>query len=183
MLQKFFISVKFFIVVISLFFVFSCATLPKPLQDIPALKDVPFKVVKDNPDKYKDISLLWGGRITNCINTQDGTVFEILHLPLDREGYPEETDASEGRFIVKSKNFLDCAVYSKGRLLTVAGRFKGLQEGKIDTMPYIFPVIEAQATYLWKKTKYYPNYYWHPSIWFWYGSPGWWFEYGYPPWW
>lgn len=173
--------VRLFIVLV-IFLTFSCATLPKPLQDIPALRDVPLKAIKENPNKYKDISILWGGRITNCINTQDGTVFEILHLPLDREGYPEDTDSSEGRFIVKSRNFLDCAVYSKGRLLTVVGKFRELQEGKIDTMPYTFPVIEAQSTYLWKKTKSYPRYYWHPSIWFWYGCPGWRFEYGYPSW-
>lgn len=161
-------------------FLFGCASLPKPLQDIPALRDVPFRVVKENPDKYRDVSLLWGGKITNCSNTQEGTVFEILYLPLDREGYPEERDDSEGRFIVISKNFLDCAVYSKGRLLTVVGKFKGLKEGKIDTMPYSFPFIEAQATYLWKKR--HREYYWHPSLWFWYGYPPWYFEYG-PRWW
>ncbi|MGB9822374.1 Slp family lipoprotein, partial [Thermodesulfovibrio sp.] len=95
------------------------------------------------------------------------------------EGYPEEGDTSEGRFIVISKNFLDCELYTKGRLLTVVGKFKGLKEGKIDTMPYTFPLIEAQATYLWKK-RYKP--YWHPSLWLWYGSPPWYFEYG-PGWW
>lgn len=116
MFQKIFISVRVFILIVSLFFIVSCTTLPKPLQDVPALRDVSLKVVKENPDKYNNVSLLWGGRITNCINTQDGTVFEILHLPLNREGYPEEIDVSEGRFIVKSKNFLDCAVYSSGRV-------------------------------------------------------------------
>lgn len=168
------------LLLILLFFLTSCATLPKPLQETPALKDVAFSQVKNNPDKYYNVSLLWGGRITNCTNTEEGTVFEILHLPLDREGYPTETDASEGRFIVISKNFLDCEVYSKGRYLTVVGKFKGLKEGKIDGMSYSFPMIEAQATYLWKKPKPY-YYYLRPSIWLWYGSPHWWFEYG--PWW
>lgn len=158
-----------------------CATMPRPLQETPALRCVPFVIVKKNPDKYLDVSLLWGGRITNCANTEEGTLFEILHLPLERDVYPSETDISEGRFIAKSKNFLDCAVYTKGRYITVVGKFKGLMEGKIDQMPYTFPVIETQATYLWKKrvpTYHYP--YWRPSIWFWYGSPHWWFEYG--PW-
>ncbi|MCX8034448.1 MAG: Slp family lipoprotein [Thermodesulfovibrio sp.] len=161
--------------------IYGCATLPKPLQDTPALRDVPFTIVKKNPDKYYDVSLLWGGRITSCMNTEEGTVFEILHLPLESDGYPSETDASEGRFIAKSKNFLDCAVYSQGRYLTVVGKFKGLKEGKIDQMPYTFPVIETYATYLWKKRV--PSYrypYWRPSFWFWYGSPRLWFEYG--PW-
>ncbi|MCX7988434.1 MAG: Slp family lipoprotein [Thermodesulfovibrio sp.] len=161
--------------------IYGCATLPKPLQDTPALRDVPFTIVKKNPDKYYDVSLLWGGRITNCMNTEEGTVFEILHLPLESDGHPSETDASEGRFIAKSKSFLDCAIYSKGRYLTVVGKFKGLKEGKIEQMPYSFPVIEAQATYLWKKrTPHYRYPYWRPSIWLWYGHPHWWFEYG--PW-
>lgn len=152
--------------------------MPKPLKDVPALKDVPFSIVKNNPDRYKNVSLLWGGRIVNCSNTKEGTTIEVLHLPLDREGYPQETDASEGRFIVLSKNFLDCAIYTRPRALTVAGRFIGLKEGKIDEMPYSFPVIEADVTYLWKP-RIKGNYpYWRPSIWLWYGSPGWWIEYG-----
>lgn len=175
---------KIYILICFLFLIYGCATLPKPLKDIPALRDVPFSIVKNNPEKYRDETLLWGGRITKCINTQEGTVFEILHLPLDREGYPTETDLSEGRFIVSSKNFLDCEVYSKGSLITIAGKFRGLKEGKIDEMPYSFPFIEAQATYLWKKrVPYHHRYYWRPSIWFWYGSHPWYFEYGYPPWW
>lgn len=167
------------IILLILLFLSNCVTLPKPLESIPALRDISFTYLKNNPEKYMNVSLLWGGKIINCINTQDGTVFEILHFPIDREGYPEQTDASEGRFIVISKNFLDCAVYSKERLLTVAGKFKGLKEGKIGEMPYSFPLIEAQATYLWKKPKEY-RYYWRPSIWLWYGSSSWLFEYG--PW-
>jgi len=80
------------------------------------------------------------------------------------------------------QKFLDCEVYSKGRLLTVVGRFKGFKEGRIDGMPYKFPLIEAQATYLWKN-RWYRDYYWRPSIWFWYGSSPWYFDYGYPAWW
>ncbi len=160
-------------------FLCSCASLPKPLQDTPALKDVSFNMVKNNPDKYLNVSLLWGGKITNCINYEDGTVFELLYLPLGKDGYPMETDASEGRFLAKSKNFLDCAVYTKGRYLTVIGKLKGFQEGKIDKMSYNFPILECEATYLWKKrTPYYPN--WRPYLWFWYGHPPFIFEYG--PW-
>lgn len=155
--------------------------MPKPLQEHPALRDVPFTLVKKSPEKYMDVTLLWGGRITGCTNTEEGTILEILYLPLERDGYPAETDISEGRFLVKSKNFLDCAIYSKGRYLTVVGNFRGLKEGKIDQMPYTFPLIEAKATYLWKTRIYRHHYpYWRPSIWLWYGHPHWWFEYG--PW-
>ncbi len=164
-----------------LFIIHGCATLPRSLQEIPALRDVPFSYVKNNPEQYYDVSLLWGGKIITCMNTEEGTIFEMLYLSIDSEGYPTETDASTGRFIVKSKNFLDCAVYSNGRLLTVVGTFKGLKDGKIDEMPYSFPILEAKATYLWKKRYPHPYYYWRPSIWFWYGHPRWWFEYG--PWW
>lgn len=167
------------IIVLSILLMCACATLPKPLQDMPALRDISFNMVKNNPDKYLNVSLLWGGKITNCINTEGGTVFEVLYLSLEKDGYPKETDDSDGRFIVKSKNFLDCAVYTKGRYLTVVGKLKGLQEGKIDQMPYTFPLLDAQATYLWKKRiPYYPI--WQPSLWFWYGHPRFFFEYG--PW-
>lgn len=175
-------NLKLIILTLQLLFLFyGCATLPKPLQEHESLKNVPFSVVKNNPQKYYDKPLLWGGKITNCSNSEEGTLFEILHLPLENDGHPSETDNSEGRFLAKSKNFLDCAVYAKGRYLTVIGRFKGLKEGKIDQMPYSFPLLETEATYLWKKrVKTYPYPYWRPSIWLWYGHPNWWFEYG--PW-
>jgi len=156
-----------------------CATLPKPLQNIPVSKDVSLSQVKNNPQRYLDWSLLWGGQITNCTNVADGTLIEVLYLPLDREGFPSWQDYSEGRFIVKSKNFLDCAIYSKGRYITVAGYFRGMKDGVIDEMPYSFPFLEARSVYLWKKRHSYP-YYPRPNIWLWYGSPRWWFEYG--PW-
>ncbi|GAB6183148.1 Slp family lipoprotein [Thermodesulfovibrio hydrogeniphilus] len=170
---------RFVLGIVILFLLAGCATLPKPLRDIPAEKHISLAQIKNNPSRYTDVVLLWGGRITNCSNAQDGTYIEILYLPLDNEGYPQEKDVSEGRFVVKSKNFLDCAIYSKGRYLTAVGQFKGFLEGKIDEMPYSFPFLEAKAIYLWKKRYYYP--YIRPSIWFWYGSPRWWFEYG--PWW
>lgn len=169
------IILTFFVI---FFLISGCATLPKPLEEVPALRNVPFTLVKNSPDKYYDVSLLWGGRIINCTNEEDGTLFEILHLPLEQDGHPIETGMSEGRFLAKSKSFLDCAVYLKGRYLTVVGKFRGLREGKIDRLPYSYPFLEVQATYLWKKRVYYP--YWRPMFWFWYGTPRVWYEYG--PW-
>ncbi|MGC8938514.1 MAG: Slp family lipoprotein, partial [Thermodesulfovibrio sp.] len=85
-LKKLFQSYFTKLLLLIFLFLFGCASLPRPLQDIPALKNVLFKDVKENPDKYINVSLLWGGRITSCTNTQEGTVFEILYFPLDREG-------------------------------------------------------------------------------------------------
>ncbi len=44
---------------------------------------------------------------------------------------PKIDSTSQGRFQVETFKFLDCGIYSPGRLITVLGSFKGLKEGKI----------------------------------------------------
>ncbi len=47
--------------------------------------------------------------------------------------------------------FFDCAIYAPGNLITVAGTFKELRDGKIRERAYKFPVIEGKAFHLWKE--------------------------------
>lgn len=156
---------------------YGCAGLPDPLKNVPVQSNVTFADVRQNPERYSGVTVLWGGRIVGCRCTSDGTLLEILYLPLDRNGRPEDTDTSPGRFLVISREFLDCALYARDRIFTVIGKFRGFKEGNIDEMVYRYPLLEAEKVYLWKKEHIScREYCWCPSPWPWYGSPRWRFE-------
>lgn len=142
---------RFFLVIIVLLLLKGCAYLPKELQSFSYDKNISLAQVFVSPEKYVNSTLLWGGRIINCINREKETFLEILQFPLDLDGRPKEEGISQGRFRVESSKFLDCALYSPGRLITVGGVLKGFEEGKIGERTYKFPLIEEKVIYLWRE--------------------------------
>lgn len=111
----------------------------------------------------------WGGVIAQVNNNQQNTWLEVVQLPLDNQGEPLNSDASSGRFLVNIKQFLDPAIYAKGRAFTVVGTLKGVSKGKIGEHPYQYPVVEASGFQLWPRKKevvyrtlFYPLGYWSP---------------------
>jgi len=148
-----------------------CATLPKEFREIPVKKDITLSQVLSSPEIYKNSQVLWGGKIVNCLNKEDITLLEIVQFSLDLEGKPKADTISEGRFLVETPQFLDCAIYTPGKLITVAGVFKDLRDGKIGEKSYKFPVLEGKAFHLWKEevkvqVEAYPYYYWWYPYWY-----------------
>ncbi|MGE5172359.1 MAG: Slp family lipoprotein, partial [Betaproteobacteria bacterium] len=74
----------------------------------------------------------------------------ILQTPMDRDGRPLDTDATEGRFLVQTDQFLDSAVYNQGRLITVIGEVVGKQAMPIDEVTYQYPILNAKGLHLWR---------------------------------
>jgi outer membrane lipoprotein len=133
-----------------------------------ARKDVSFSVVAKDPFFYEGSFFVWGGVIVKASLTNKGSVIEIIQVPLNRYGAPEDTDVSEGRFLVRSKRHLDPLIYEKGREITVAGILMGSAKGKLGKIEYVYPVLEAREIFLWKEEQYYyPPYYYDP----WYYDP------------
>lgn len=163
------------------FIIKGCAPLPKEFQEIPLDKKVGFSQILESPQEYKGTNVLWGGKIVNCLNQEDFTILEIVQFPLDIESKPKIDTFSEGRFQVKTSKFLDCAIYHPGRLITVAGTFRELKEGKIGEKSYKFPLIEGKAFKLWREelriqleTPIYTRCYWGPPYWWpWWYYPCW----------
>jgi outer membrane lipoprotein len=148
-----------------------CATLPKEFSEIPVKKEINLSQVLSSPENYKGSQILWGGRIVSCFNKEDFTLLEIVQFPLDLEGKPQADTSSEGRFLVETPKFLDCAIYTPGKLITVAGVFKELRDGKIGEKSYKFPVLEGKAFHLWKEefrvqVETYPHYFWCYPYWY-----------------
>jgi outer membrane lipoprotein len=112
-------------------------------------KNVPFTALQKDPEKYAGKLLMIGGIIVDTKNLKEGTRIEVLQMTLDREGRPELTDDAGGRFLVMTQQFLDGAVYHRGRLITVVGEVSVPQVLPLGEIEYLYPVIAVKALHLW----------------------------------
>jgi len=127
---------------------------------------------------YEGDTVIWGGTVIKTQNTPRGSLLFILETPLGSRDYPEDADASAGRFIAKTDHFLDPLVYAKGRKVTVAGKVIGARTiaNRKTKLSYTYPVVQVEQLHLWKQKAPLPplpSYYywdaWPDPIW---GFPG-----------
>jgi outer membrane lipoprotein len=112
-------------------------------------RNATFAQVVKAPDDYKGKTVLFGGDIIETKNLPDKTVIAVLQRPLSRRGQPAGVDVSEGRFIILTSGFLDPAIYSPGRQVTVAGKVLGKEVYPMGEIQYAYPLIEKQELFLW----------------------------------
>ncbi|PIP35029.1 MAG: hypothetical protein COX20_13590 [Desulfobacterales bacterium CG23_combo_of_CG06-09_8_20_14_all_52_9] len=128
----------------------SCSVMSKDVQKS-ARKDLEFNTLLKNPESYTGSTVLWGGYILEIRNHPETTEILVLQSPLSFQDEPGPKDASQGRFIVHHKAFLDPEIFSKNRKLTVAGTFVETRTDAVDNHPYPYPIVETKEIYLWPK--------------------------------
>ena len=87
--------------------------------------------------------VMLGGKILKTDAYPSSSEITVLQLPLDSSNRPRDGDDSEGRFLIRSGQFLDPAVYQQWRLLTVVGKLIGSESRSIGGFEYNYPVVEA----------------------------------------
>ena len=97
------------------------------------------------------VRVILGGEILATLPKPGSTEIEILSRPLDRGDAPERTDVSQGRFLALTREFLDPAIYARGRRITVLGTATGSEERMVGDRPYTYPVIDAEQIKLWPR--------------------------------
>jgi outer membrane lipoprotein len=112
-------------------------------------RSLTFRELRNDPDKYAGSWVLLGGMIVTAKNTKEGTLLEILQRPLDSDGRPLQTDATDGRFLLLSASFLDTAVYHPGRLITTIAESAGKRELPLDDVLYQYPFCTSRELHLW----------------------------------
>jgi outer membrane lipoprotein len=154
-----------------------CASqVPLPIRQAPV--DSPsLATVRADTASHLGRQMRWGGMIIETVNQQGVTRLMVLGRPLGKDGKPEKTDDSAGRFIAIVPAFLDPQVYAPERRVTVTGTLSGSETGRVGDYSYSYPVLQAEAWYLWpleSESAYdYDPWYYDP----WYGP---WYPYGYP---
>jgi outer membrane lipoprotein len=108
-----------------------------------------FKAVSKDPDRFKGKIVLWGGVIIGIHNTREASWLELLQEPLGGNDRPIQGALSEGRFLIRHEDFLDPAIYVRGREMTIAGEVVGGKNRSIDGVEYHFPVVESKQMVLW----------------------------------
>ncbi|MBW2647282.1 MAG: Slp/YeaY family lipoprotein [Deltaproteobacteria bacterium] len=160
------------------FYLTGCApVISKEIRDRVS-EELTLSEVAKNPEAYKGTTVLWSGLIISAINLQEGTMIEVLQKPADVRGKPKDVDYSEGRFLVIDPRYLDVAIYTQGRMVTVAGEVQGKKIQDLGEMKYTYPLVSAKEIYLWPEEReeryYYPYPYWDYPWWHYpYPHPGW----------
>lgn len=130
----------------------------------------PLSAVRTDTQAYLHQTVRWGGVIIHTQNHATLTRLIILGRRLDSDGQPATTttNAAQGRFIAIVHAFLDPAIYTPGRRVTVRGTVQGMETHKVNHYPYHYPVVSVRKVYLWPLP---PPPYTFPPYWdapFWY---------------
>ncbi len=132
-----------------IFFIMGCAhVVPKEIRE--RSEEIPAITLIKNPDAYKGKFVILGGIIISSKNTEDGTYIEVLQKNLDYRGRPEITDISHGRFIIFYDGYIDTAIYSQGREITVAGEVFGKTIRPLGEIQYPYLLIKSRELYLFE---------------------------------
>lgn len=150
--------------IILAFFLSACASnIPLEIREDISESKAGVGDVRTNIDQYVGTNVRWGGSIASVQNKKNETWVELVGRPLGSYGEPQNSDQSQGRFIVRINEFLDPAIYKEGRRMTIYGVVDGRVEGFIDEHPYTYPLVTAGTYYLWdeyaSRRYYYPDYY------------------------
>lgn len=108
-----------------------------------------FAGLQQQSEHHIDQIVILGGKVIETRVDEGVTEMEILHLNLNRSDQPEDNDQSQGRYLVRTRQFLDPVLYPKGTLITVVGRIQGSEKGTIGDMAYTYPVVELMEIKKW----------------------------------
>ncbi len=128
-----------------------CASHPisEPLRQ--AAKDQPpFTALAADPAAHVGETVVLSGVVLGAFpGPSGGTVLEVLQVPADGAGRPENADRSQGRFLVVDPKRLDPAIYAPGRRVAVGGTIARTETREVPGGGKItYPVVEAREMHL-----------------------------------
>lgn len=139
------------VVMLSTTLLAGCASqIPEQIRNVPA-SSPSVSEARAGTERLVGARVRWGGTIASVENRESQTWIEIVARELQEDGRPSQGDHSQGRFLARFQGFLDPAIYSKGRQITVVGSLNGQQTRAIDKYEYTYPVVNVESHYLWDK--------------------------------
>lgn len=158
---------KPFILLLYLFLV-ACSNIPTNIENPPTF-DLSYNYAAQDSERFKKLPVRWGGVIAAVENEANASYLQILSYPLNYHGRPLLNETPRGRFVVKSKQFLDPLLYQKNAEITVAGIFMGKIDKTLDKKVLSLPLVESATLYQWPQYTPYPTPYFYGG----YGYGGW----------
>lgn len=165
------------IIIIASILKVSCSVISPEVRS-EAQPPVAFQTLVAEADKFKGSTVILGGYILETRNLESETIINVLQVPLRAGEEPDQKDSSEGRFFVYYQGFLDPEIYSKDRVITVAGEVIGFGSEEIGGDRIHYLKIKNREIYLWPEyeTAPYPL---RPYPYYRYGYPYYRYPYGY----
>ncbi len=145
----------------------ACQTVPKALQGTFLSLDP-----AEAPQLQTGTRVRWAGMLHQTRNEREQTCLVIIGLPQKASGRPKTNAEPLGRFEACAARFLDPAIYTQGRLITVTGNLESIHEETVGEYPLQVPVLRMDNHVLWPAARpshqdtillYDP---WWPSLWF-----------------
>jgi outer membrane lipoprotein len=136
-------------------FLGACSNVPVAIQQAPQ-PDLQLKQLNADAASHQGQKVRWGGQLVKVENDNDGSTIHIAQFPLNSYGRPivDNRDDGDGRFIVKTQQFIDPAIYKQGTLVTVAGTLAENETVTIDKKTMSLPVIALTDIYRWANYNY-----------------------------
>ena len=141
------------------------------LPDAPTVAEV-----RLNVDLYLGKQVRWGGQLASVKNETNRSLLEIVSRNLYRGGRPQQSDYSAGRFLAILPGFIDPAIYSEEREITIFGTITGSTSGEIGNFNYQYPVVSVAQHALWQPI---PERHYHSNSYPWYDP---WYDPWHDPW-
>ncbi len=126
----------------------ACSSAPATIQHAPGA-DLQLKQVSPDIEAHIGEAVRWGGKIIEVKNEQNYSRIQLVQFPLNRYGRPVESSESQGRFVVKSSEFLDPAIFTIGSMLTVYGNISDKTPLQVDQKTLTLPVIDIIDSQRW----------------------------------
>ena len=124
--------------------------IPDAIRIAPS-SEISISTAQRTPNIVIGSQVRWGGNIISVDNKPDETWIEVLARPLGYAGEPNSDASSQGRFLARINGFIDPAIYTTERKITIRGQLESTLVRHIGEHPYRFPLVRVQAHYLWPK--------------------------------
>jgi len=128
----------------------ACSTSPTFDSQNVNLKLQPQQAV-EHAKTHASTKVLWGGTVLEAHNLKEVTQIEVLAYPLNSSYRPITSENPQGRFLIKYTGYLEPAIYSAGRLITVQGNLSGTESGAVGEHKYTYPVVKSEQLHLWNE--------------------------------
>ncbi len=123
----------------------ACQTAPKALQgEFASLS------LTDLPTLQNGARVRWAGLLHQVRNERMQTCLIIVALAQKPSGKPRLASEPQGRFEACVNRFLDPAVYTRGRAITVTGTLEAIKEETVGEYPLQVPVVRMDQHLLWR---------------------------------
>ncbi len=130
----------------------ACASVFDPEVRRQVNPDVSFASLAQDPTAHIGQIVVLGGTIIEATNLENVTRLVVLQYPTDAGYRPRADKPSGGRFLVRVPGYLETALYSPDRLITVLGEVREPEVLPLGDTRYAYPVIKPREMHLWPQS-------------------------------